>query len=214
MGIQLWGAFGGFRKKTGALVGRRLDGQNVISAIPHPSKKPATTAQSNQRAKFKLLVSYLSRLASLINIGFQNAHEKTEKAFNAAFKLNFKNAVTGIAPNFTIDCEKLMYSKGKLSVAQLARVSAEEVGKIKFDWLTGLSTGIGKPTDLATLVVYCAAKDQFVTLVDAAPRSALTYVLPLPFEFSGELVHCWISMVSADHKLASNSTYIVEIEVL
>jgi hypothetical protein len=214
MGIQKWGAFGGFQKKTGALVGKWVNGQNVISAIPHPSQEPPTTPQLNVRAKFKTVVQFLSRISPLIKVGFQNAHEEKQTAFNAAFKYNYYEAVTGVAPNYTIDYPKLVYSKGRLSVPYNASVLVNVAGTVKFDWLATLSTGIGAVTDMATVMIYNPAKEQFVSLVGAAARSALTCNLLVPGDFSGDEVHAWISMVSADGKVTSNSTYLGEFLLL
>jgi hypothetical protein len=52
MGIIRQGILGGFRKKTGSVVGaywRKLD---VIRGLPRKSSKPPTIAQLNQQLKF------------------------------------------------------------------------------------------------------------------------------------------------------------------
>lgn len=214
MGIQVWGAFGGFQRKTGALVGHWTNGQNVITAVPHPSQKPPSTAQLNQRAKFRLLVLFMSWISPIIRTGFQNAHEEKQSAFNAAFRVNYKNAITGVAPNFTIDYPEFAYSKGRLSGAYGVVVEASVVAQLEFNWLATLGTGIGGPTDMATIVVYNPAKDMFTSLVGAAARSALTYTLILPADFSGDMVHCYISFVSANGKLTSDSFYVAGLTVL
>ena len=214
MGIQIWGAFGGFQRKTGALVGRWINGQNVISAVPHPSQEPPSTAQLNQRAKFRLLVLFQSWISPIIRTGFQNAHEEKQSAFNAAFRYNYRYAITGTAPNFVIDYPNFVYSKGRLSGAYNAEVETTVVAELKFNWAASLGTGIGGPTDMATVVVYNPLKDVFATMANAAPRSALTYTLLLPGDFSGDTVQCYISFVSADGKLASDSLFVAATEVL
>jgi hypothetical protein len=214
MVIQHWGAFGGFQNKTGALVGHYTNGQNVITAIPHPSQKPASIAQINQRAKFRTVVSFLRRMTGLIRVGFQDAHERKQNAFNAAFSYNYAAAVAGVAPNFTIDFPEFMYSKGNLSGAYAGNVLVAVAATIQFNWLATLATGIGALTDMATVVVYNEAKDQFVTLANAAARSALTYNLLVPGDFSGDDCHCYISFVAADGKTASDSLYLGPFTVL
>lgn len=214
MGIQIWGAFGGFQKKTGALVGHYVNGQNVITAIPHPSQNPPTISQLNARAKFKTVIDFQRRLTPLIRIGYQNAHKEKQTAFNAAFVDNYAKAVTGVAPNYTIDYEKFAYSKGQLSKAYDAEILTAVAATIQYSWLATLATGIGGPTDMATLVVYNPLKDQFVVLTNAAARSALTYSLLVPGDFSGDDVHCWISFVAANGKMASDSFYVGEFTVV
>jgi hypothetical protein len=44
--------------------------------------------------------------------------------------------------------------------------------------------------------------------IGGAVRSALTFQLELPAEYSGDTVHCWMALVSADGKLVSNSQYV------
>jgi hypothetical protein len=214
MGIQHWGAFGGFQRKTGALVGHWTNGQNVITAIPHPSQNPPTVPQLNARAKFKTVIDFSRRLTPLIRVGYQNAHKEKQSGFNAAFVDNYAKAVTGIAPAYVIDYPKFAYSKGQLSNGYNTEILTTVAATIKYSWLATLATGIGGPTDMATLVVYNPVKDQLVTLTNAAARSVLTYSLLVPGDFSGDDVHCWISFVSADGKMASDSFYVGEFTVV
>lgn len=214
MGVQHWGAFGGFQGRAGALVGRWKDGKNVISAVPHPSQTPATVAQLNQRAKFGMLVRFLRRMTGLIRVGFENARDLGQTAFNAAFQENYYNAITGTAPNFSINYPALVYSKGILSGAYNAAVVIDTAATVKLSWTAQLATGIGAPTDMATVVVYNVDKGQFVTLANAAARSALAYNLAVPPDFAGDSCHVYISMVRADGKLTSDSLYIGEFTIL
>jgi hypothetical protein len=216
MGIQLWGAFGGFQKKTGALVGRWLNGQNVITAIPHPSKKPPTSAQLNQRAKFGMLVSFLRPISPLIKVGFMGAHAEKQSAWNAAYVYNYRRVITGLGPAFTIDYTKVVYSIGFLSPAYDpgAMTSGAEPYTVVFDWKAFFSPGSGADTDLVTVMVYNPDMDRYVYLANAAPRSALTINLTVPINYMGYQVHCYISFVSADGKSSSNSTYLGTVTVI
>lgn len=214
MGIQHLGAFGGFRNKTGALVGHRTGGQNVITAIPHPSNKPPSVAQINQRAKFGMLVSFLRRMTSLIRVGFQDAREQKQSAFSAAITENYYKAITGVAPNFTIDYAKLVYSKGLLSIPYNPTVVIDTPATVKVSWLAYFEADSGSATDMATIVLYNPTKGKFVKLTGASARSTLTFNLPVPADFAGDECHVWISMVSANGKLVSDSQYIGEFTIL
>lgn len=214
MGIQHLGAFGGFRNKTGALVGHRTKGQNVITAIQHPSNKPPSVAQLNQRARFRLLGSFLRRMTGLIRVGYQDSDAQKQTTFSAAFKQNYHNAITGVAPNFSIDYPELVYSKGLLARPYNAAVVIDTAATIKVNWTAHISGGIGTLTDMITIVAYNVDKDEFVALTGAAARSALTFNLPVPADFAGDVCHVWASMVSADGKMASDSKYIGEFTIL
>ncbi|RZK61166.1 MAG: hypothetical protein EOO95_16865, partial [Pedobacter sp.] len=68
MGLIKQGILGGFRKKTGTVVGaywRKLD---VIRALPRNSGKGATQLQINQQLKFGLVTSFLSNISGLIDV--------------------------------------------------------------------------------------------------------------------------------------------------
>jgi len=67
---------------------------------------------------------------------------------------------------------------------------------------------------MVTIVLYSPDLDQFVSVVNAVPRSALGFSVTVPFEFSGKELHAWVSMVSADGKTTSNCVHMQDILVL
>lgn len=213
MGIQHQGAFGGFQGKAGPLVGHRVNGQNVITGIPYPSQKPPTELQLNARLKFKTLVQFLRPINSLLKVGFKNERRRDQSPFNAAFSENYA-AITGVAPAYVIDYEQIMLSKGPLASAWNPVVSSAVGAVVEFEWSALAFMDAGLPTDRVTVLVYNAAQNLFVGLMGVAARSALTYTLNLPAEFVGDQVQCWISLVSADGDLVSDSQYVGAITVL
>lgn len=208
MGIQKWGLLGGFQNKVGPAVGHYTNGQNVVTALPHPSQKPATVPQLTQRLRFKTVVSFLSWITPLIRVGFENEREERQSAFNAAFTYNYRNALTGAYPAFVMDYPNVMYSKGRLSGPAAPEVEAAVAAELTFSWLGTIKNGVGAATDKATFVVYNPAKDEFEMMVGIVPRSALTYTMNLPADYSGDTVHAYMSFVAADGKMASNSKYL------
>jgi len=214
MGIQKWGLLGGFQNKVGPAVGHYTNGQNVVTALPHPSQKPATLGQLTQRLRFSTVVSFIGWLTPIIRVGFANEKKEKQSAFNAAFAYNYANALTGTYPNFVMDYPEVMFSRGKLSGPYTPEIETTVVAELKFNWLGNIKNGVGAPTDMATLVVYNPLKGEFETMVNAAPRSALTYTMLLPGDYSGDTVQVYMSFVSADGKTVSNSSFIGAIEVL
>ncbi|RZK65480.1 MAG: hypothetical protein EOO92_26300 [Pedobacter sp.] len=212
MGIQKWGAFGGFQKKTGPLVGHWLNGQNVITPLPHPSQEPPTTDQLSQRSIFSIMIAFFRILKVIIRTGF-TVHKQKESPWSAALGYNLKNSVAGVAPNFTIDYAKVLFSKGDLSNPINFGVAATVSGELTYTWDAFVNPESGDPTDQATFVVYCALLDAFVTVAAAADRSELTYELSLPTPFSGETVQCWACFTSVDKKRASDTVYLGSIVV-
>jgi len=193
--------------RTGNNVGRVRGGKNVFSMRPHPSSKPPTELQLDVREQFSLIVSILKWITVLIRVGFQDRNGG-ESAMNAAVSYNYRNAITGVSPNYVIDYPKMMYSQGLLSEAAAPEVEAMVANKVTFSWGTALESGLGSLTDLATVLVYNPAKDRFVPMAGAAARSVQVYELSLPATFSGDLLHCYISFVAVGGKVVSNSVYV------
>lgn len=206
MGIQHWGAFGGFQKKTGPLVGHWTNGQNVITALPHPSQVPATESQTNQRSRFGIMVSFVRQMNSLLKPGFKNAKKEKESSFNAALRENFP-AISNVFP-FTINYSKIVYSKGTLERVYLGS-AATNAGGLKFEWeMQPLPAGSTAGTDKASFMVYDPNLDLFVIAQSTVARSVLSYDMLLPADFSGNMVSCWMSFEAADGKNVSDSIYL------
>ena len=210
MGIIRNGILGGFRKKTGTVAGAHVRGQDVIRALPRPSNKPPTVPQLNQRAKFGLVTSFLSLISDWIDMAYKKGPGPAT-SMNKAVKDHLKDAVIGVGPNFSFDYSKLKFSTGKLSVPSSFSVDTTASSKIDFNWtLDGPDSKYKAATDVINVMVFNPVKQQFVSLMAAAPRSALTYVLPLPLEFIGDTIHCYFSFSSTTVKnLHSKSVYVV-----
>jgi hypothetical protein len=207
MGIQDKGAFGGFRNKTGPLVGHIVNGQNVITSYPRKSTKAPTQKQLDQRKKFGLVTSYLSWISGLIDIGFKS-HEARQSAMNKAVRYNLQHAVSGVSPDYAIAYSKLVYSQGKCPLPGDTLIEGLVGEKVDYSWGITLPSKYGKQTDMATLMVYNPDKDRFVVLQNAGARAELGFTLQLPADFLGDTIHCYLSFVSLDGKLVSNSIYV------
>ncbi|WP_432712563.1 DUF6266 family protein [Pedobacter sp.] len=213
MGIQDKGAFGGFRNKTGPLVGHIVNGQNVITSIPARSNKPATVKQLDQRKKFGMVTKYLSWISALVQQGFSE-HEPKQSAMNMAVRYNLKNAITGVSPDFTIDPAKVMFSQGKSPLPFNISVGSLVGGKLEYAWGVSPVNNYSKATDVVNLVVYNASKNQFVVLEAAATRAEMSFTLQLPAAYVGDTVNCYFNVYTADKKAASNSFYAGQVVVL
>lgn len=207
MGILRNGIFGGFVQRTGPLVGRRVNGQNVISMIKHPAEKPFTKAQQDQQLKMAMLASFLKKCKSLVDIGFAGA-KRYGNAFNAATAYNLKNAVKGSAPDYMINYEKFLFSRGKLNGPNTPVMTALSEDRLVFSWLPIAQNEFNRYTDMACFMVYSEAKKMMICAVKVASRSDLSYVLLLPKGFIANERHCYMCFVSADGKVVSNSVYL------
>ncbi|WP_316817983.1 DUF6266 family protein [Pedobacter nyackensis] len=209
MGIIRNGILGGFRKKVGNISGAFWRDLNVIKSLPRKSNKPPTQTQLDQRMKFGLVTAFLSIMSEFIDEGYRTGNGSTSP-MNDAVAYHLKNAVTGVAPNFTLDYTKFSFSKGKLSVPSVSTVDTAAPASVDFNWsLDGADNKYKDATDVINVLAYNPTKNQFVSLKAAAPRSALNYSLPLPLDFVGDSVHCFFSFTSTKKKkLHSRSVYI------
>lgn len=212
MGIQHLGAFGGFQGKAGALVGHRVNGQNVITGIPFPSQVAPTQLQLDVRTKFSVMVNFLRPINVLLRAGFSQVKKETESGFNAAFRTNYRT-IGNVAP-FAIDYSEVLLSKGGLSMADDLTAAAVVVCQITFTWTDLIYMDAGSPTDKATFVVYCPVRDKYLVMTAIVARSVKTFTITLPNDFSGEEVHTWTTMISADGKKVSDSVYLGPLPIL
>jgi hypothetical protein len=207
MGIIRQGIFGGFEKRTGGLVGRRMRGRSLISAPQHKSAKGRSQAQLDQQLKFELVLTFLSRFRHLIANGFRHAAGKGN-AFNAAVKYNFRNnIIIGASPDYVIDYPKLVYSRGSLAGPNAPMVSLG-VNMLTVTWLPEAQSQFNRYLDKANFLVYCPDKKMALVYPDRTFRSSLGYNLPLPVNLGGFPLHVYMSFISVDGREVSNSEYL------
>jgi hypothetical protein len=205
MGILHSGVFGGFSNKVGANIGRRVNGQNIVTGLHHPSNKPLTADQRLQNNKFSLLNGILSQLSPLIAIGFRNFTHKNS-TYNAAFKFNFKIAFILVGDEYKINYPKIVYSKGNVCKPCCLHVSPAP-GFVDFIWAAEAQTQFGRVTDRATFVIYNADKDVFMAQRSAVQRLDLGYQFELPPDFAGDELHCYMNFNNENGKLTGDSVY-------
>ncbi|WP_316812620.1 DUF6266 family protein [Pedobacter heparinus] len=206
MGILRKGVFDGFEGKTGPLIGRKVNGKCVISGLRRKATKPRTQAQTDQQLKFALVVSLLKWFKSLIAVGFKDPEGK-KNSFNRAVKYNFKQIVVGTSPDYSIDYSKLVFSIGSLVGPNSPAIS---LGKhaVVISWQPDVQTQFNRYTDKASFMMYCPGKNHKVIVIGAAERSALGYVIAIPQDFTGYEMQMYMSFVSADGKVVSDSVYL------
>lgn len=209
MGVIKHGILGGFRKKTGTVIGaywRKLD---VIRSLPRSSGKAATQLQLDQQQKFGLVTAILSEISELIDAGFYSASD-TATPMNKAVSYHLKEAIAGTSPNFNFDATMLMYSVGKLELPLDVTASEVNPGAVTVNW-TG-NTAEGKynfATDKATFLVYNSTKQKFVKVADVVARSVGEYEMVLPVNFVGDTIHVYMSFKSVvNKKLKSDSVFV------
>lgn len=196
MGIIRQGVLGGFRNKTGAVVGSYWRTLDVIKGMPRNTGKAPSLKQKNQQLQFALITSFLSWFGNLINVGFRSV-SKVTTPMNVAVRYHLAEAVLGVAPNYAIDFSKVKFSVGKLDKPKDFGVESVAGAKLKFTWTNSYgNTPFRDGTDMGSFLVYNPAKKEFVTVENVIARSALSFTLQMPADFADDDVYAYMSFNS------------------
>ena len=213
MGKYKKGILGYFRGKVGTVIGSIWKGINYMKSLPNVSNSEPTPAQLSVRLKFALVIEFLSNIKGLINIGYQKFN-KGITPMNAATSYHLKAAVLGISPNLALDYTKVIISVGDLDDLNNISVSSALDAEVVFAWNSDLPLQYGAATDMVTFLVYCQTLDRYAQVIKVVPRSASTYTMSVPAEFSSNSVTCYIMVTSANGKECSTSQFGGSITVL
>lgn len=201
------------RGRLGNHVGRYLRGENIIAMRPVPSSKPATALQELQRAKFGFLTQWLAPLSPFIDQGFKDYDAKMSPR-NACMSYNSKLGIlSGSAPDFVLDYSKIVLSRGILTGPNLPTVATGAGISVLFEWEEPQGSSNAKATDKMSFVVYDPLSGEYALLLNVVSRAALSYQMLLPEEFSGNMVRCWVTTISENGKLVSDSIHLGPVPV-
>lgn len=207
MGIFKNGILSGFSGTLGTMVGAKWRGLDVVRSRPRKSKRKASTAQLEVRARFATTSHFLAQIKSLLADYF-GSPLGSKSRFNQAFTYHRLEALTGTYPNYQIDYPKVIVTKGELLGVDQTGLSAVPGAVLRFTWQDNSGLGQAKATDGLLVVVYNPARDVFAYRTQAAPRAAGVFLYALPPEWVGDTLHSWISMVSASGEVCANSQYL------
>ena len=205
MGKLKKGILGGFSGKVGNVVGASWKGIDYIRSLPASVKNPRTQGQVAQRTKFSTTMEFLRPLNQLINEGFRSASTGKLTAMNAAMSYNVKNAVKGELPDFEMDFERVLFSRGSLVGAATASANFLEESVV-YDWESTGTSGASS-NDNVILVAYNADRKEAVYSIGVATRVMGYGNLAIPGLWEGDTLHTYIAFVSEDGKTSSNSMY-------
>jgi hypothetical protein len=118
------------------------------------------------------------------------------------------NAITGVAPDFTVDYANALVSKGSLTGVLNPVTDLATAGEVSFGWDNNTAGNKAKATDKAMLLAYNPSKKESASLLEGADRSTGSDVLTIPETYSGDTIYMFMAFISADSKTVSNSVYI------
>ena len=207
MGKISQGILGGLSGKVGNVIGGNWKGIDYLRIKPSSVANPRTEGQVNQRNKFTITLEYLQANIGFIKIGYKAfAVKKTE--FNAAMSYVLNNAVGGIAPNFTIDYNNALLSRGSLSGVLNGATDLTNAGQVDFSWDDNSAEGNANATDRSMVLVYNPSKKESMYILDGADRTVGAQSVVIPNTYAGDTVELFMAFVSEDSSQVSNSIYL------
>jgi len=213
MGTIKQGITGGFSGGVGPVVGGSWNGIDYMRTYAASVANPQTERQMDHRLKIAITMKFLKPLSSFIRLGFKDDAVKMT-AMNAAMSWNFRNAIQGSYPDYTINYANALVAHGNLIPALNPTASSAFAGKVLFRWEDNSNETNAGTVDQTLLLVYNPAKNQALFLKDAGKRADETQSLIVPDSFSGDLVHCYIAFATLDGNLLSNSKYAGAVTVI
>lgn len=207
MGKISSGILGGFSGKVGNVVGGSWKGIDYMRIKPASVANPRTEGQVDQRTKFRTVLNFLQPSTGFVQVGFRNyAIEMT--AFNAAMSYNLQNAITGAYPNYSIDMNQALLSRGKLTGFENPEIIRAIASEIELRWINNANIGNAKADDQIGYLFYYPDSKESIYAFNESQRSNGSIILTTPQDHSGETAHIFLVAVSADGKLISNSAYV------
>ncbi|HYI78895.1 MAG TPA: DUF6266 family protein [Chryseolinea sp.] len=213
MGTFQKGILGGFSGKVGTVVGANWRGKDILRSLPKRSNRIPTASQIEQRLKFALIAHFLRPITIIVSAFFGQRSEYKSRR-NLAVSYHMTEAVTGTSPDFLVDYQKVIITKGDLLGLQDAVVTPQAGALLDFAWTDNSGQGLALADDQLIIAVYNESRDLFEYRLGVATRDALTYTMSLPTTWIGETVQCWSSFSNSAGKKAANSIFMGAIVLL
>ena len=206
MGTVKKGILGDFSGKVGMVVGSNWKGISYIRSLPKKVKDPRTLPQRSHRAKFAFTIHFLQPMTDFLRTGWK-LYAQRQSPFNAAVSYTFAKAIAGEYPDYEIDPNKVLVSRGTLTSVANATVKFND-RNIQFQWEDNTGQGSAKATDKALIAIINLAKNQAVTITAGAARLDCVQNVNVPAEWIGDEVHAYMGFISENGKEVANSVYL------
>ena len=202
------GILGPFSGRVGPIIGGSWKGIGFIRIKPEKpaTPKPRSEAQLAHLAKFKYLTLWLKPFHNYLSIGYRNLAEQTTE-LSAAFSYNFKNALSGVNPNFELNYEEIRLSRGVLPGIENPVVTRLSPSEIQLTWKSS-NNPKAQYNDLLMLVVYDRDGCESDGIIGGTKRADHQCVFKYQAHLEGKDLDVFIAMFSVDGKLNSESQYL------
>ncbi|WP_435138294.1 DUF6266 family protein [Formosa sp. A9] len=206
------GILGGFSGKVGNVVGSRWRGKNVMRSLPQRGNYTPTEKQAEQREKFKIVISFLTPIKSVLSLYF-GSKQGDKSCYNMATSYHLREALVAEPLGYSLDFTKVLISKGDLRGIDSPTLAAAANQNLNVGWADNSGQGNASAFDVMVVVVYAPGLDTFYTNLNVATRDQTSATLNLPPFMAGFQVAVWATFVQATGTHAAISTYLGEVTV-
>ena len=202
------GIFGGIRGRIGNIVGVKRNGEFHIRSVPSAPKNPKTEKQQRNRNMFGAASSLTARLAPFIKTSFSTVDDKTWRG--ACISYNMKSAIVPSedGDGFEIDFSNVIVSAGVLKQASNPVAERDEDGNIRVTWTDNSGNGNAMGSDRVLMLALNSDNYALFSVLKGVHRKDEAATIELPKSFQTRPMHIYLSLISADEAIASNSEYL------
>ncbi|MEN9336829.1 MAG: hypothetical protein RLZZ500_1816 [Bacteroidota bacterium] len=206
------GILGPFAGKVGTVIGANWRGKEILRSLPRKSGKKPSLLQMQQRMKFTAVTEFLTPFNPIL-IRFYGGDEGEKTRGNKAFAYHIKDALEFVDPDYVIQYEKVILSRGTLPALENVTVTPEANQTVTLTWTDNSAQVLAASTDRVFIGIYALENGQSVCNLSVALRGATTGSLVLPVSFVGKTIHLWIGVSNVSEEDCSTSTYLGTITV-
>lgn len=205
MGILYDGPFGGFSGKTGGLVGRKLRGKYLVSALPHAWARQYSAGLQFNQQRFRLTMHCLAKIKVFIDLGF--AYNQAQLPMALALKYNLPVLVRNTETGLVVAYPELLISRGRQAPLNSARAEFT-AGEVLFTWVADREEFYNRDNDKVCFLVYNETRAEPVLVKFGALRADLGYPMAIPADYADDRLHAYCFTVAAGGRYASNGRYL------
>lgn len=215
-----YGVFGPVEGHLSNLVAYIRLGEPILRMAPKfpVKKKPRTDAQKAVNLRFKTVKSFIAKMRSFTNVGFElDVAGTTRIAENGAVSANLTHAVKGEYPHFEMDYPKVVLSKGPLAGPLNPQVTFG-LDLLTFTWAFDENTSAGSGCDRVMMLAYLPANNEVhFELCGAKRRTGIDHlsVGVARVDHGGirvdRVAEVYMAFISEDRKNISNSVYLGQV---
>lgn len=206
------GILGPFNGKVGTVIGANWRGKEILRSLPRKSGKKPSLLQMQQRMKFTTVIDFLTPFNPILSRYFGgDLGEKTRG--NKAFAYHIKEAVEFVDPDFVMQYNKVILSKGTLPGLENASVTAEANNTVVLNWTDNSVQVLAQATDRLFIGIYEPELGNTLCNLNLASRSATTASFVLPSVYNGKTIHIWVGFAMTTDEDCSTSIYLGSVTV-